>query len=145
MTGAPDPDPGHSSDGRADGSAPPDPAAGDAYALFVRGTELLEQRLYLQAALSLEQARRLEPGKTSILETLGRAYFHAQRYRQAADAFSEIVEHCPDDDFSQFCLGRSLEKLGDMNGARRHMSLAVGMCPSRADYRRYLNRIRESD
>lgn len=139
------PAPGNPADGPTDGLAPPDPAAGDAYALFVRGTKLLEQGLYLQAALSLEQARRLEPGKTSILETLGRAYFHAHRYQQAADAFSEVVERRPDDDFSQFCLGRSLEKLGDLNGARRHMSLAVGMRPSRTDYRRYLDRIRERD
>ncbi|MBI4898123.1 MAG: hypothetical protein HY827_07125 [Actinobacteria bacterium] len=124
---------------------PSDPAAGDAYALFIRGTELLERRHYLQAALSLEQARRLEPGKISILESLGRAYFHAQRYRQAAEAFGEVVERRPDDDFSQFCLGRSLEKLGDLIGARRHMALAVGMRPGRADYRRYLERIRERD
>lgn len=133
--------------GRADRGGPEDvpvdPAAGDAYALFVRGTDLLEQRLYLQAAMSLEQARRLEPGKTSILEALGRAYFHARRYRDAADVFGEVVERRPDDDFSQFCLGRSLEKLGDMTGARRHMHLAVGLRPKRADYRRYLDRIRD--
>lgn len=124
-------------------SPPPDPAAGDPYALFVRGTELLEQRLYAQAALSLEQALKLEPGKTSILEALGRAYFHGGRYRRAADAFRAVVDARPDDDFSQFCLGRSLEKLGDIEGARRHMALAAGMRPARADYRRYLARVRD--
>lgn len=122
---------------------PPDPAAGDAYALFVRGTELLDAKDYLQAAISLEQARALEPGKTSICEALGRAYFHAHRFEQARDAFDEVVKERPDDDFAQFCLGRSLEKLGDYVGARRHMGLAVGMRPQRADYRRYLDRVRE--
>lgn len=121
----------------------PDPAAGDAYMLFIRGVELLDQRLYLQAAMSLEQARKLEPGKTSITEALGRAYFHAQRYKEAAEAFQEVVESRPDDDFSQFCLGRSLEKLGDLSGARQHMALAVGMKPARADYRKYLDRLRQ--
>src|SRR5262245_6167983 len=103
---------------------PQDPAAGDAYALYTRGMELLEKRDYLQAALSLEQARRLEPGKSSIGEALGRAYFHAGRYAEAAAAFSEVVESRPDDDYAQFCLGRSLEKLGDLPGARQHVSLA---------------------
>lgn len=137
---APDPAADGDRRGRPAGP-PPDPAAGDAYALFVRGTDLLEQRLYAQAAISLEQARRLEPGKISILEALGRAYFHVQRYRQAAAVFGEVVERRPDEDFSQFCLGRSLEMLGDLTGARRHMGLAVGMRPGRADYRRYLDRI----
>lgn len=125
-----------------DDHLPRDPAAGDAYALFIRGTQLLEQGFHLQATVSLEQARRLEPGKISILEALGRAYFHARRYREAAGVFGEVVERRPDDDFSQFCLGRSLEKLGDLTGARRHMSLAAGMKPGRADYRRYLDRVR---
>lgn len=121
---------------------PRDPAAGDAYLLYTRGVELLEQKLYAQAILSLEQARRLEPGKTSISETLGRACFYAQRYRDAADAFKEVVDSRPDDDFSHFCLGRSLEMLGDKAGAARHMALAVGLRPGRADYRKYLDRVR---
>ncbi len=122
---------------------PRDPAAGDAYELFVRGMDLLDRRHYLQAAMSLEQARALEPGKTSICEALGRAYFHARQYEKARDAFDEVVKARPDDDFAQFCLGRSLEKLGDYVGARRHMGLAVGMRPKRADYRRYLDRVRD--
>jgi Flp pilus assembly protein TadD len=101
--------------------------------------------MYAQAALSLEQARKLEPGKASICEALGRAYFHGQRYRAAAEVFNEVVESRPDDDFAQFCLGRSLEKIGDLTGARRHMSLAVGMRPARADYRKYLDRIRDDE
>ncbi|MBI5311468.1 MAG: tetratricopeptide repeat protein [Actinobacteria bacterium] len=122
---------------------PPDPAAGDAYALFARGAELIDQRHWAQAALSLEQAIKLEPGKTSILEALGRAYFHMQRYEQAAEAFREVIDQRPDDDFSQFCLGRSLEKLGDLTGAARHMALAVGMRPGRDDYRHHLQRLRD--
>lgn len=123
---------------------PPDPAAGDAYALFARGAKLLDQRHFAQAVISLEQALKLEPGKTSILEALGRAYFYLHRFSDAARAFGEVVELRPDDDFSQFCLGRSLEKLGDKTGAARHMALAVGMRPERSDYRRHLNRLRDS-
>lgn len=124
---------------------PSDPAAGDAYALFQRGSELLKQGHYSQATLSLEQARKLEPGKTSISEALGRAYFHSKRFEQAAEVFGEVVESRPDDDYAQFCLGRSLEKLGDLPGARRHVSLAVAMQPERDDYRHSLDRLRAAE
>jgi tetratricopeptide (TPR) repeat protein len=134
-----------SEESRTPAGIPRDPAAGDPYALFVRGTELLEQRNYSAAAVSLEAALKLEPGKTSILEALGRAYFHAQNYRFAANVFQEVIDARPDDDFAQFCLGRSLEKLGDVTGARRHMALALGMRPGRTDYRRYADRLRGDD
>lgn len=121
---------------------PRDPAAGDPYALYTRGMELLGQRHFEQAAISLEQARKLEPGKTSIGEALGRAHFHAGHFEAAAEAFGEVVEAHPDDDYAQFCLGRSLEKLGDLPGALQHISLAVAMQPTRDDYRHSLNRLR---
>lgn len=121
--------------------APPDPAAGDAYALFQRGLSLLAQDHWAQAAVSLEKAKRLEPDKTSIREALGRAYFRSGRYRHAAREFSAVVERYPANDYAHFCLGRSFEKLGDRARARRHLSLAFGMRPDRSDYRRYRDRL----
>jgi Flp pilus assembly protein TadD len=120
---------------------PPDPASDDAYALFQRGLSLLAERHWAQAAVSLEKAKRLEPDKTSIREALGRAYFRSGRYRPAATEFSAVVEQSPTDDYAHFCLGRSLEKLGDRRAARRHMSLACGMRPDRTDYRIYRDRV----
>ena len=121
---------------------PPDPAADDAYALFQRGLSLLEDAHWAQAAISLEKAKRLEPDKTSIRESLGRAYFRTGRYGRAAHEFSAVVERYPANDFAHFCLGRALEKTGRRAEARRHLTLAVGLRPDRADYRVYRDRLR---
>jgi tetratricopeptide (TPR) repeat protein len=119
-----------------------DPGEHDAYALFQRGISLLEESHWAQAAVPLEKAKRLEPDKTSIREALGRAYFRTGRYRRAAGEFSAVVERNPANDYAHFCLGRSLEKLGDKPAASRHLSLAAGMRPDREDYRRYRDRLK---
>jgi tetratricopeptide (TPR) repeat protein len=120
---------------------PPDPASDDAYALFQRGTSLLEERHWAQAAVSLEKAKRLEPDKTSIREALGRAYFRTGSYSRAAAEFSAVVERSPANDYAHFCLGRSFQKLGDRRAAKRHLALACGMRPDRPDYRLYRDRV----
>ena len=119
-----------------------DGADTEVYDLFRRGSALLEARDYEAAAVPLERARRLEPDKASIREALGRAYFHAGRYAAARDEFAAVVEGSPVNDFAHFCLGRSLEKTGRRVEARRHLTLAAGLRPDRADYRAYLDRLR---
>jgi Flp pilus assembly protein TadD len=119
-----------------------DAAEQDAYALFQRGLSLIAGRHWAQATVPLEKARRLEPDKSSIREALGRAYFRSGRYRHAAEEFSAVVERHPANDYAHFCLGRSLEKLGDRRAAQRHMSLACGMRPDRDDYRLYRDRLK---
>ena len=47
-----------------------------AYELFQRGSRMLAERHPGAAAVLLERALALEPGKASILEALGRAYFN---------------------------------------------------------------------
>ncbi|MEA2388730.1 MAG: protein-glutamine gamma-glutamyltransferase [Thermoleophilaceae bacterium] len=112
------------------------------YDLFKRGTELLEAGDFSAATIPLEKASRLEPDKTSIREALGRAYFRAGRYAAARDEFAAVVERSPVNDFAHFCLGRALEKTGRRAEARRHLTLAVGLRPDRADYRVYRDRLR---
>ena len=114
----------------------------EVYDLFRRGSALLESRDFAAATIPLERARRLEPDKASIREALGRAYFHAGRYAAAGEEFAAVVERSPVNDFAHFCLGRALEKTGRRLEARRHMTLAAGLRPDRADYRAYLNRLR---
>ena len=126
----------------SDASLPPDPASNDAYELYQRGEALLADNHFAQAAVSLDKAKRLEPDKTSIREALGRAYFRSGRYGRAAAEFSAVLERYPANDYAHFCLGRSLEKLGDRTAASRHLSLACGMRPDRTDYRMYRNRLR---
>jgi Flp pilus assembly protein TadD len=113
----------------------------EAYDLFQRGLALIEESHWAQATVPLEKAKRLEPDKSSIREALGRAYFRSRRYRDAAHEFSVVVERQPANDYAHFCLGRSLEKVGNRLAARRHLSLALGMRPDRSDYRLYRDRL----
>ena len=121
---------------------PRDTGPTEVYDLYCRGSALLESRDFDAATVPLERASRLEPDKTSIREALGRAYFHAGRYAAAREEFAAVVEHSPVNDFAHFCLGRALEKTGRRLEARRHLTLAAGLRPDRADYRVYLNRLR---
>jgi tetratricopeptide (TPR) repeat protein len=112
------------------------------YDLYKRGSELLEHGDFSAAAIPLEQARAMEPEKSSIREALGRAYFRTGRYEAAADEFQAVVERYPVNDFAHFCLGRSLEKSGRPREARKHLALAASLRPERADYQLYRNRLR---
>jgi Flp pilus assembly protein TadD len=119
----------------------PEERAEHVYDLYKRGSELLEHGDYSAATIPLEQARAYEPDKTSIREALGRAYFRAGRYAAAREEFAAVVESSPVNDFAHFCLGRALDKTGNRVEARRHLRLAAGLRPDRADYRVYLERI----
>jgi len=114
------------------------------YELFVRGSELLDHGDFAAAAIPLEQARELEPDKTSIREALGRAYFCSGRFGRAAEEFEAVVERAPVNDFAHFCLGKALLKTGRLRKARRHALLAAGMRPDRADYRHLRDRLADA-
>ena len=113
----------------------------NAYELFKKGSELLEQGDFMAASVPLERARSLEPDKGSIREALGRAYFRSARFEQAAEEFAAVVERYPVNDYAHFCLGRSLEKTGRRAEARRHAALAANMRPDRKDYQAFRDRL----
>src|SRR2546423_11676556 len=110
----------------------PEERAEKVYDLFRRGSDLLEHGDFSAAAIPLEQARKMEPEKSSIREALGRAYFRSGRYEAASVEFQAVVERYPVNDFAQFCLGRSLEKSGRPKKARRHLALAASLRPDPA-------------
>lgn len=112
------------------------------YALYSRGTDLLEAGDFAAAAVPLGKAARREPEKSSIREALGRAYFHAGRYPEAAAEFEAVVERYPVNDYAHFCLGRALTKSGRPDRARRHLAIAAALRPERRDYRLYRDRLR---
>jgi Flp pilus assembly protein TadD len=114
----------------------------EAYELYRRGVALLEAGDYNQAAVPLGRARNLEPDKTSIREALGRAYFHASRFEDAATEFEAVVDRAPTNDYALFCLGRALQLLGRHGEARRPLALAACLRPERRDYRIYRDRAR---
>jgi len=113
-----------------------------AYELFRRGSELLARHHAGAAAVVLERCLALEPGKASILEALGRAYYEQGQHRLAAQRFGEIVEANPLADYAHFGLGLSKARLGDRRAGLRHLKMAVFLQPENEDYRRALERWR---
>jgi Flp pilus assembly protein TadD len=122
-----------------DRPAPDFCAESEAYTLFRRGVDFLEEGHPAQAAMYLSRALRLEPGRNSIRETLGRAEFAAGRYERAADLFREVVSDVPDCDYAHYALARSLKALGRGEEARGHLRLARALHPACEMYRRPLD------
>lgn len=112
-----------------------------AYGLFQRGRALMRGRHNAQAAVLLERAARLEPGKGSIVEALGRAYYNSGQHERAAGAFRELLEIDPSAAYGHFGLGQSLKQLGRRDEARTHLRLAVALAPDSAVYRNALARL----
>ncbi len=112
-----------------------------AYELLQRGQALLRGRHHAQAAIVLERAARLEHGKGSILEALGRAYYNSGQHERAAETFSALLEIDPTAHYSHFALGQSLKRLGRPREARKHLRLAVALDPRSTLYRRALDRV----
>ena len=121
----------------------PVPAPGEresAYDLFQRGSRMLADGHPGAAAVLLERALALEPGKASILEALGQAYFNVGSHDLAAERFAAIVEADPVAHYAHFGLGLSRARLGDVVGARRHLYIAVLLKPDSETYHRAFER-----
>lgn len=116
-----------------------------AYELLQRGTALLAARHHAQAAVVLERAARLEPGKGSILEALGRAYYNSGQHERALETFTALLEVDPSSAYGHFALGQSLRKLGRIPEARTHLRLAVALSPRSELFRGALARLPEDD
>ena len=112
-----------------------------AYDLLQRGEALLARRHHAQAAIVLERASRLEPGKQSILEALGRAYFNSGQHDRARATFLELLDLDPSAHYAHYALGQSLKRLGRPGEARTHLKLAVALSPRTALYRNALARL----
>jgi Flp pilus assembly protein TadD len=112
-----------------------------AYALFQRGQALMKSRHHAQAAIVLERAALVEPGKGSILEPLGRAYHHSGQFERARETFEALLEVDPSAHWAHFALATTLRKLDRDAEARTHLRLAVALCPTSELYRRALERI----
>jgi len=112
-----------------------------AYELLQRGQALMKRRHNAQAAVVLERAARLEPGKGSILEALGRACFLAGQVERAREVFEALLEVDPSSHYAHYALGRSLKRLGRPREAWTHLRLAVALSPSSPLYRSELARL----
>ena len=123
-------------------SSTPAPGERDSvYDLFQRGSELLAADHPAAAAVLLERADRIEPGKGSIIEALARAYYNQGNLDQAVERFRSIVDLNPLDHYGHFGLGLTYKRLGERTAARRHLRMAVFLKPESEDYRRALQRL----
>jgi Flp pilus assembly protein TadD len=112
-----------------------------AYALLQRGLALIRSRHHAQAAIVLQRAARLEPGKGSILEPLGRAYHHSGQFDLARETFEALLEVDPSAHWAHFALAASLRKLDRVPEARTHLRIAVALSPSSHLYRSALAKL----
>jgi tetratricopeptide (TPR) repeat protein len=112
-----------------------------AYDLLQRGHALLDGHHYAQAAIVLERANRLEPGKGSILEALGRAYFNSGQAEPARATFEALLEVDPSSHYGHYAIGQCLKRLGQVERARTHLRLAVAMSPGDPLYSGALGRL----
>ncbi|HYC07567.1 MAG TPA: tetratricopeptide repeat protein [Candidatus Binatia bacterium] len=129
---APDPEPDHLTDGLDRESA---------YELLQRGEALSRRRHHAQAAIVLERAARIEPGKGSILEPLGRAYHHSGQFDRARETFEALLAVDPSAHWAHFALAESLRKLGRLREARTHLKLAIALSPRTDLYRQAMARL----
>ena len=120
---------------------PPAEERESAYELFQRGSRMLADRHPGAAAVLLERALALEPGKASILEALGQAYFNQGDHLRAAERFEASVDADPLAHYAHFGLGLSRARLGDVQAARRHLRMAVFLKPDNESYQRALSRL----
>jgi tetratricopeptide (TPR) repeat protein len=116
-----------------------------AYHLLQRGQALIKSRHHAQAAVVLERAARIEPGKGSILEPLGRAYHHSGQFERARETFEALLEVDPSSHWAHFALATSLRKLDRIPESRAHLKLAVALSPSSTLYRQALDRLETSN
>lgn len=118
-----------------------EPPSESAYELLQRGQALLDKRHHAQAAIVLERADRAEPGKASILEALGRAYFNSGQHEPARATFEQLLQLDPSAPYAHYAMGQSLKRLGRRDEAGTHLRLAVALSPGSKLYRDALARL----
>lgn len=101
----------------------------------------MRDRHHAQAAIVLERAARLEPGKGSILEALGRARYNSGQVDAAREAFEALLDVDPSAAYGHYGLGLALKRLGRVDEARTHLRLATALDPASALYRSALWRL----
>ena len=106
----------------------------ETYDLFQQGRGHLRRGMAAQATVALEKAKRREPDKASIRESLGIAYFRLRRYAEAEAEFRVMLELSPADDYAHYALGRCLEKRGRTAEANGHYKLARSLRPESRHY-----------
>lgn len=111
------------------------------YGLLQRGQALMQSRHHAQAAIVLARAARQEPGKASILEALGRAYYNSGQHERARETFEDLLVIDPSAHYAHYALGQSLKQLGRRREAWTHLRIAVALDPDSRLYQGALERM----
>ncbi len=101
----------------------------DAYRLLSEARAMLDEHEHLAAASLLEKAKALEPGRGSIVEALGIAYYNSGRHELAMREFEEALEIDPTNHFARYGLSRCLSSAGRLEHAIGQVKLAMAMAP----------------
>ncbi len=128
--------------GAAQGEWGPAEASDDDYTWFRRGQALLAQGNADAAAVVFDRLHSHDPESPSVLEAWARALFDARRFAEAAEAFGDLVERSPDDDYAHYGLGLALWRLQRFPSACDHLAMAAVMRPDRRDYQQALTQVR---
>jgi Flp pilus assembly protein TadD len=97
------------------------------YHEFVRGRRCFDSGDFIDAARILAPVAESEPTNRTVLELLGRAYFHSAQLRRAEATFRRLVELDPVDSWAHVALARSLERQGRDDEAGPHRRLHAAM------------------
>jgi predicted Zn-dependent protease len=124
-----------------DDDVPGDPD-GTPYDWYRRSVALLEGGNPDAAAVLLARLREVDPTSMAVLETHARALFDSRRYQEAADAFTELVERSPAEDYAHYGLGMSLWRRQRFPEARDHLAMAFVMRPDRSEYGSALSQVK---
>lgn len=120
---------------------PGDPQ-GSAYEWYQRAVGLLGSGNPDAAAVLLDRLRQIDPSSTSVVEALARAHFDRRRYDLAVEAFGDLVERAPAEDYAHYGLGMSLWRLQRFPEARDHLAMAFVMRPERSEYGQALAQVK---
>ena len=115
---------------------------GSPYDWYRRANALLEAGNPDAAAVLLSRLREVDPDSTSVLEAHARALFDSRRYADAANAFTELVDRSPAEDYGHYGLGMSLWRLQRFPEARDHLAMAFVMRPQRPEYGQALSQVK---
>ncbi|MFW5417051.1 tetratricopeptide repeat protein [Nocardiopsis sp. CNT-189] len=97
------------------------------YETFAVGRSYFDLGDPIAAARVLEPLSDREPESRSILELLGRAYFHSAQLGKAERTFRRLIELDPCDSWAHIALARALERQSRDEEAAPHRRMHAAM------------------
>ncbi|MFF5263651.1 tetratricopeptide repeat protein [Actinomadura viridis] len=97
------------------------------YETYERARLFFEMRDPAEAARILEPLAEEQPGNRTVIELLGRAYFHSAQLSRAEETFRRLVDLDPCNAWAHEVLARTLERQSRPGEAEPFRKLALAM------------------